>query len=316
MRDTPAPAWAKARERSNVLAIRAIAWIALHLGRPIARGVLHFITLYFLLFAPQPRRHSQRYLRRALGRAPTWADSYRHFHRFASVALDRIWFVKGQLGVFKLQVGCGKELMLGTMAEGRGAFLLGAHAGSFEALSAFGDSCPGMRVAMVMYPENARKIHSVLAAIAPDFEMGIITIGQRGSTLAIRDWLDGNGLVGLMGDRYLVGDVANRSNRVMLPFLGQPAPFSDGPLRLAQLLKRRVVFMVGLYHGGNHYELRFEELADFREAPSDAAAREAALQQALQAYAAKLEALCRETPYNWFNFYDYWHEDAQDAPPP
>jgi len=60
---------------------------------------------------------------------------------------------------------------------------------------------------------------------------------------------------------------------------------------------------------------RFETLADFRDPPRDPAAREALLRQALEAYVHRLEQLCREAPYNWFNFYDYWHEDpVQPAP--
>jgi predicted LPLAT superfamily acyltransferase len=56
--------------------------------------------------------------------------------------------------------------------------------------------------------------------------------------------------------------------------------------------------------------VRFEPLADFRERAADAPAREAAIHAALAAYVARLEALCREAPSNWFNFYDFWLEDA------
>ncbi|MBI5719810.1 MAG: acyl-CoA synthetase [Burkholderiales bacterium] len=299
--------WAAAPERSNRFALRVMAWIAVHLGRRAARLVLHPITLYFLCFAPAARRHSARYLQRVLGHAPTLADRYRHFHAFASTVLDRLYFVRGALHEFDLQVS-GGDLMDATLAEGRGAFLLGAHIGSFEALHAVGESRPGMRVAMVMYPDNARLIHAVLQSVAPRFKLGIIPIGRPGSTLAIRDWLDEGGLAGLLGDRFLPSDPA-RARSVALPFLGVTARFADGPLRLAQLLRRRVVFMAGLYRGGRRYEVRFEPLADFRERVDDAALRERLVQQALQAYVARLESLVREVPYNWFNFHDFWQEE-------
>ncbi|MCW5633299.1 MAG: acyl-CoA synthetase [Rubrivivax sp.] len=283
-----------------------MAWIAVRLGRRAARLVLHPITLYFLAFSPAQRRHSARYLARALGRAPTLADRYRHFHAFASTVLDRIYFVRGEMHEFDLRV-TGTDLMDATLAEGRGAFMLGAHIGSFEALHAVGESRPGMRVAMVMYPDNARLIHGVLQSVAPQFKLSIIPIGRPGSTLAIRDWLDGGGLAGLLGDRFLPSDPA-RAGSVALPFLGTTARFSDGPLRLAQLLRRRVIFMVGLYRGGRRYDVRFEELADFRARVDDAGERERLVQQALAAYVARLEALVHEAPYNWFNFHDFWSE--------
>ena len=300
-------AWLARRERGSQLALRLMAWIAVTLGRPVARGLLHPITLYYLAFAAAPRRHSARYLERALGRPPTWRDRYRHFHAFASTVLDRVYLVRGRLQGLSLQVrgdaGCDE-----TIAARRGGFLLGAHLGSFEALHAAGKSFPGMRVTMVMYPDNARKIHGVLQAVAPELEFAVIAIGRPGSTLAIRDALDAGHLVGLLGDRHL-DSAAERAGLVTIPFLGRPAAFTDGPLRLAMLLRRRVIFMVGLYLGGGRYDVRFETMADFRDPPADAAAREQLVQAALRDYVARLEALCRETPYNWFNFYDYWRED-------
>ena len=35
----------------------------------------------------------------------------------------------------------------------------------------------------------------------------------------------------------------------------------------------------------------------------------------LERYVAQLEALCRETPYNWFNFFDFWADDANAVTP-
>jgi hypothetical protein len=276
----------------------------------VARLLLHPITLYYLCFASGPRRYSARYLARALGRPPRLSERYRHIHTFAATVLDRVYFVRGQLGAFDVRTH-GGELVDASLAAGGGAFLLGAHLGSFEALHAVGASRRGLRVAMAMYPDNARKLHAVLQALAPAFELAVIAIGRSGSTLAIRDALDGGSLVGLLGDRYL-GPPMARSGSVQIPFLGRPAPFADGPLRLAMLLRRRVIFMVGLYHGGRRYEVRFTALADFSQRSDDPAERERRLQQALRDYVALLEGLCREAPYNWFNFYDYWREDKHD----
>ena len=53
------------------------------------------------------------------------------------------------------------------------------------------------------------------------------------------------------------------------------------------------------------YELRFELLADFSNV--ERGERDAAIAQAMQAYADRLSELCRRAPYNWFNFFDFWH---------
>ena len=303
--------WTAHPERGSLWLLRLMRWIALTAGRRLSRAVLHPITLYYLLAAGDARRQSLRYLSRALGRPARWADAYRHIHHFAATLLDRVYFLQGRFEPFDVS-SQGVASVDARLARGEGAFLVGAHVGSFEALRALGEE-RGRRVAMVMYEDNARLISATLAAIAPHAPLQVIALGRLGAMLQLRHWLDEGGIAGLLADRTLPGRTA-RSKTWRLPFLGHAAGFSDGPFRLAALLRRPVVFMVGLYHGGAAYELRFVELADFsRSEPGNAAAQEACIQEALQRYVALLESLCRESPYNWFNFFDFWADDAPRA---
>ena len=305
--------WSHNRERSNLWVLRLMRWIAVTGGRPLARTVLHPITVYYLLFNPTARRASARYLRRALGRTARWSDLYRHVHCFAATVLDRVYFLQERVDQFEV-VDHGSELLLQPLSRGEGVLLVGAHLGSFEALRASAQA-RGARVAMLMYEDNARLINATLAAIAPSAALHCIALGRPGAMLALRRWLDEGGLAGLLADRTLPAQ-STRSRTVLLDFLGQPAAFSDGPFRLAAMLKRRVIFMAGLYHGGNRYELRFVELADFRPEACgdgvDAADVDARVRQALSRYAALLQGLCVQWPYNWFNFFDFWDIDGQD----
>lgn len=309
--------WSRAPERSNMAALRLICWIALKLGRPVARLVLHPVSLYFLLFAPGPRRNVKRYLFRAIGPQAGWRDGYRLLYAFAATVLDRVYFLRGRLELFDVQIQ-GNEALEAEVSHGHGAFLLGAHVGSFEALGACRYRSPAhakLRVAMLMFPDNARQINAVLDALSlPALRPQVIALGRPHSMLALRDWLDSGGMAGLLADRTLPGQegesAGQRGNSIVLPFLGQPASFNDGPFRLAALLRRRVFFMAGLYAGGARYDVLFEPLADFSERIADPAERERRIRAAVEAYAARLEALCRAYPYNWFNFHDFWLEDA------
>lgn len=301
-------AWARQAERSNAFTLRVMRWIACTLGRRVSRLVLHPITLYFMLFGGAAARASSGYLRRVLGRPPLWGERYRHIHHFAATILDRVYLLRGNFHLFEVDV-VGAEHLDAVLASGRGAFLVGAHLGSFEALRALGESCRGLRVAMLMYEHNARLLTDTLRAIAPDATQKVIGLGRMEAMLELRDWLDAGGVAGLLADRTLQGpDGAaasqGRSRTHWIDFLGQPAAFSDGAFRLAALLRRPVVFMAGLYLGGGRYQLRFLPLADFSGTAGPA--RDAAVRDTVLRYARVLEQHCRETPRNWFNFFDFW----------
>jgi predicted LPLAT superfamily acyltransferase len=78
-------------------------------------------------------------------------------------------------------------------------------------------------------------------------------------------------------------------------------------MRMAAALRRPVFLMVGLYRGGNRYDIYFEPLVDFTDAPEGSRAeRDQRVREAVKRYAARLEHYCREAPDNWFNFHDFW----------
>jgi predicted LPLAT superfamily acyltransferase len=291
--------WRRRPEVSQRWALRLMSWIALRFGRRAARLVLHPITAYYLLFAVRARRASGTYLRRALGRAPAPVDRYRHFHAFAATILDRVYLLHQRFELFAFEAH-GEDELRERLARGAGVLLVGAHLGSFEALRALGRRHEGLRVAMVMYEDNARMLNETLAAISPAARQDVIALGSFDSMLRVRDSLAAGNAVGVLGDRGL-----DDGDALELPFLGASARFPLGPMRMAAMLRCRVVFMAGLYLGGARYRLHFEPIADFGAAPTAAG-------DALAAYVACLERHCRAAPYNWFNFYEFWgHAEAR-----
>jgi predicted LPLAT superfamily acyltransferase len=295
-------AWRRNPERSNMFWLRVMTWISLRLGRAPSRIVLYGIAAYFLLFAPAARRASREYQRRLFSLPSEarvqWRALFRHFLSFASVVHDRVFLVNDRYGLFDIRVH-NREVIDELLAQGRGAFLVGAHLGSFEALRAVGRHRGGLRVAMAMYEENARKINAALAAINPAARQDIVALGHADSMMRVHDMLDQGIVVGMLADRSLGTDDTRDTD-----FLGAPAAFPQGPFRMAAIMRCPVVFMTGLYRGGNRYDIHFEPLADFSGVPRGS--RSAAVEDAMTRYAALLEAHCRMAPFNWFNFFDFW----------
>ena len=292
--------WIGHRERGSSALLKVMVFLSLRLGRRASRSVLYCIALYFFLFAPAARRNSRRYLRLALGRAPTPADGFRHVLYFATCIHDRVYLVKQQYERFHITID-GEALMREQLESGRGAFLMGAHLGSFEVLRSVGHRQPGLSVSMAMYEHNARKINAMMAAVDPQAKADIVALGEIDAMLRIADRLDRGGFVGMLGDRTL-SDEPLQSVRL----LGERAQLPVGPMRAAAILRRPVFFMAGLYRGANRYHLVFEPIADFSTTP--AGQRDSAIASAIERYAAILDRHCRSDPYNWFNFFDFWRE--------
>ena len=297
--------WQHRPERSNMLMLRTMSWISLRLGRAAGRVILHLIAAYFLLFAPASRLGSRSYLARILGRPVRFTDIYKHFFCFASTIHDRIYLLNQRFDLFNIEVH-GEQAMLESLEGGQGLFLIGAHMGSFEVIRALGRQHQGLKVAIAMYEENARKLNQMLSAINPAAQQDVIGLGKIDSMLNINECLNQGTLVGMLGDRSF----GNDSMRPV-PLLGCPADLPLGPFRMAAILRRPVFFMTGLYLGQNRYEIHFEKLADFSQIPQGQRQQEIA--RTMTRYAELLEQYCRRAPYNWFNFFDFWQSAAPRA---
>lgn len=295
--------WFNQGERGSPLALRIILWVALHLGRPAGRALLYPITAYFLLFAPKARGYSRDYLRRVFEREPHLREIARHFHSFAAVILDRVFLLAGKDQCLDLQVH-DREIFHEHVESGRGALLLGAHLGSFEALRVLAVGKHDFPVRVLMYRDHNQRVTQLLEALNPEVAASVIPLGETETLLHARDCLESGGIVATLADR-----VAESDKMIECRFLGGRAWFPQGPLLLAAVLKVPVILCFGLYRGGNRYDIVFERFADAIEAPRGQ--REAALAEWVQRYADRLEARVREAPYNWFNFYDFWNDSPR-----
>ncbi len=295
-----AQAWATQPERGNLRLLRAMRTLSLRCGRSLSRIVLILVVVYYWLRPGPTAGHIARFQRRALARRPSGRDLFSQLLAFATCVHDRVYFLDDRFADFCVEV-TNEDLLVRCLEHGSGCFLMGAHVGSFEVSHALGRRHPGVAVVMAMYSENARKLSAALAAINPRVVPDIIPLGSMDAMLQVRARLDQGAFVGMLADRTLADEPV-----LNVDFLGTPAGFPLGPWRAAALLRRPVLFMAGLYCGANRYRIVVEPLADFSHTP--ASARDSAIHEAIVRYVRVLEAICRSHPYNWFNFYDFWHE--------
>lgn len=291
--------WLNQRERGSLLGMRIAFSLATLLGRGPMKLLVHAVALWYRLFDRRSVRASRDWLTRVDGARPGFWRIYRHIRLFCQVTLDRVFLLKGRTRMFQVATN-GRELLHAQRESGRGAVLLGAHLGSYEAMRASGE-VEEMPINIVGYFENARMINALLESMNPESAARVIHIGKDpiGSVTRIAERIEAGEMVALLGDRVGLNDRVVRAR-----FFGEQAPFAAGPFLLAAALRCPVYMTFGLYHDPNRYDLYCELFAERIDLPRGE--RQAALSRWVQQYAERLEVYCRRAPDNWFNFFDFW----------
>ena len=290
--------WVSMPERGTPASLGVIAWIANHVGRPLARAFLFPITIYFLVTARAARRASYEFLKRARGGSVHWWNVWRHFYYFAATILDRVYLLRGEFDRFDVTIH-GKDLIERQSDHGKGCILLGSHLGSFEVLRALGVTQRGFSLKVLMNTVHNQNISRLLDGLNSTIADTVIAPDRPDTLIRARESLDAGYFLGMLGDRVFGADKTTSCN-----FLGAPATLPAGPILLAAVMHCPVILFFGLYRGGNRYDIHFEHFAD--EIVLNREHRTEDIQLWMQRYVARLEYYARTAPYNWFNFFSFW----------
>jgi predicted LPLAT superfamily acyltransferase len=277
-----------------------LATLARGVGRAPVRFLLLFIVLYYALLKPVVRRSSRDYLKRIGEPCGFWAV-YRHLLCFAQCALDRLYFLSGDMKRFQIRRREGHEYLADLSARKQGAILLGAHVGSFEAARALERSSDDVSIHALGYFGNARMLNRELDRAGDNSNRQFVSLqpGELQHLFQVKELIEAGHLVAMLGDRSTGGQ------SVEVEFLGGRARFPIGPYAMAAALQCPVLLTIGLYFSPNSYEVYCEpfmtRVPKRREDPEG-------FVKCAQAFAQRLELYCRRAPNNWFNFYDFWDE--------
>lgn len=305
--------WSEIREKGTVTGIKILFWIYSRLGAKAANIILFPVVLYFFLTSRHARAASLRFLGKAyasgsshrhLRKRPSTLACFRHFLSFAKAAIDKAASWRGDI-LHADVVFENKHELMQLIRNGTGIVIIGSHLGNIELCRAVADSVSAPRLNALMFTEHAAKYNSVLRRINPQMAERIIHLEHVSPETAIRlkRKIDDGEILVILGDRTAVHS-QNRFNRV--EFLGEEAPFAQGPFILAALMDCPVYLMFCLNKEGR-YRVYFERFTDRMQLPRKS--REQYLQKYIQQYANRLQHYCLQEPFQWFNFYDFWRQD-------
>ena len=293
--------WRERGELGSLAGLLFMRWVALSLGRPLARLSLYPAVAWYLVKARREQRYVRDFLRRVLPRPPRFRDVARTYWNFGAVTLDRVFMLAGRDDALDVGVhGAGPLLEL--QEQGRGAILVGAHLGSFEAMRALGLHRRALDIRVLQYVDQNPLLMRVFADVNPGLADAIIPLGTPDVMLRVGETVERGGFAAVLADRVGPGDPRSMPCR----FLGGTARFATGALEAALVLGCPVLFFAGLYRGGKRYDLHFEVLSGGERPPRRDRERE--VRRLAGRYAECLERYARSAPYNWFNIYSYWED--------
>jgi predicted LPLAT superfamily acyltransferase len=267
--------------------------------------------MWFLLVA-RARRGSMKYLEVVRGRRGffrRWWETYRHFAEFGYLLLDRALMLARAGHGYQMECSGLEHLARADREAGDGGIvLLSAHFGNAEIGAPYMRQMGyGRAVHIVMYQtaDGTERFHTKHREMLAEMPI-ISTTDPVAAAAKIMGALKKGGVVAMRADRTLAG------KGVAAEFFGKRVLLPAGPFVTAVASGLPVLDFYTCRLGKRRYACRFSEARRYGEA--EPGTREERIARAAQDYATHLEKLLNEFPFQWSNFYDYWHEQA--PPPP
>ncbi len=301
-------------ERGSLAALSMLRWFYGRFGRRASVALLTPIVAYFFVTGRAARRASMEYLRTlwaarrpraALGQPPNWFHVFRHLHEFAENLLDRLIVWSGDAERICIDER-GTEHLLELARQRRGGLLLGCHLGSYDMLRLL-SARTGIVVNVLMFTQHSARINAFFERLQPDLEMRLIHFepGSMNAVFEMKAAIERGEFVGMMGDRVWESE---RERSLSIPFLGRRARFPLGPFLLQAVLGCPLLLTVCVRTGPGRYVASTEPFAPAGVVPRRERTRRA--EQLARRYANALEEWCVRAPYQWFNFFEFWHEEG------
>lgn len=317
------PAWAAKAERGTHAALGFMIRSLRAVGRRRMRWILHPIAAYFTITDRRARRASQAYLarvaafpagREALGSKRGWLATYHHLYEFSMSIFDRTCVFAGIDSEFVFEHEGAAHFDDLPDAEGEranalgksGAIILGAHLGTFEMMRSQSLDA-AVPVTVVVYGANSETIQAFFRSLDTDFDVNMIHVvpGSSSAALQIRAAVERGDWVAILADR--AGLDGGGSHATSL--LGSQVRLPLGPFQIATMIGCPILLATASRVGDARYRVESELLYAGAQVPRRERGKVVA--ELVERYAEYLERTCLRIPYQWFNFYEYWDEDAE-----
>jgi len=294
----------------------------------IMRVIAFPVGFFYFLFSKRARDESKRFLQKA---APFVAKPetakkcrspfgpLRHIVSFSLTLIEKIesWGGKFQFKNIHFQNDDVEELIQ-ELENGKGVFLITSHLGNIEllrGLASFNRTRVSRKtpITAVIDMKVNKNFSRMLKELNPQSSFDIINAAEIGPHTAVilEEKLANGTMVTIAGDRTSA-NTDGQGKKLMIPFLGEEAPFSPGIFYLAVLMKAPVYFVFALRRGDLSIKPEYDMHVHKSSLSFECSRKERFTQSSLLAgsFAELLQNYCIQNPFQWYNFYDFWSKEA------
>lgn len=272
----------------------------------------------YYVFSKEVRDESRRFLRRAAAslaasgrRLPV--HPLRHILSFSLAVVEKVesWGGKVFLERIRFQDDDIQDLK-NRLESGKGVLLLCSHLGNSEllrGLAGFNRTGVSREVPVTSIVDVAVNpyFNRMLRELNPQSMTRIISANDIGpdTIILLQERLTAGELVVIAGDRT---SAHTRDKYVPIPFLDEEAPFAYGSFFLAALLNVPIYFVFALRQRDLSLFPRYNMHVHRSDISFDCSRkeREERTGELARAFALRLETYCKQSPYQWYNFFDFW----------
>jgi predicted LPLAT superfamily acyltransferase len=289
------------------------------------------VGFFYFLFSKNARAFSKRFLMKAEPfivnpetqkkcRSPF--APLRHIVSFSLALVEKLqsWGGKYRFGNIHFQDDDIEKLMA-DLENKKGVFVITSHLGNTELLRGlinFDKTGVSRNVPVTAIIDLAvtRNFNRIVKELNSKFDMGIIAASEIGAHTApfLEERISLGGIVTIAGDRTSGGKT---EKSVAIPFLGEDALFSQGAFYLAALIHAPVYFLFALRRGDlsvrPEYDMHVHKSSLSPDSLSPDSTRKERLRLSASLaneFAALLENHCKERPFQWYNFFDFWLKEV------
>ncbi len=330
--------WWKKQERGGAFFLRLSLFLSQILPEFALKLIVKIVVWFYYIFSKNERENIAEFRRNlsefAGAQTLKGTSVFSHFEAFGGAICDKFRVWKGKIKDDELEIIDLERIKSELIGAQKGQILLTAHLGNVEICKALAARVKGFRMVILTYDENSRKFNEVLREISKNdgsvrmmavnkldvaamLELkNIVESGEHigkndgsvrmmavnkldvAAMLELKNIVESGEHIGIMGDRTpLGGDKAAR-----VKFLGNEAGFNYGPYLIAGILGVKISSLWCQKIDGK-FRIELVPLASAVKLGRDKAA---AAREYLQIYVRELENRCKQTPTQWFNFFDFW----------